>query len=193
MKTVNLKSVAGFTMVEVLVSLLLICIGVLGVVAMQTRNIQYTQNSSQRNTAAMLANDLIEQIRSNRDAVLNNGGNVSTTSTYYKTPATVFPTTGVAACRTSSGCSADQMATDQMVLWARQVSNALPTDTFLMTSSYVICVDSTPTTDACDNIGSAIKVQLAWYSQENVSCAPNQPCGVDLANRREYYRVSFEP
>lgn len=180
-------------MIEVLVSLLLICIGVLGVVAMQTRNIQYTQSSSQRNTAAMLASDLIEQIRSNRDAVLTNAGNVSTASTYYKTPASNFPTTGVATCRTSSGCSADQMATDQMVIWSRQVANALPTDAQLLTSSYVICVDSTPTTDACDNIGSAIKVQLAWYSQENVTCLPNQPCGVDAANRREFYRVSFEP
>lgn len=181
-------------MVEVLVSLLLICIGVLGVVAMQTRNIQYTQNSSQRNTAAMLAGDLIEQIRSNRDAVLTVSGSVSGTSNYYKTATSALPTAGVAACSTGSGCSANDMATDQMALWARKVLNALPTDAALWRSSYFICVDSTPTTDACDNIGSTIKVQLAWYSQENVACTvPNQPCGVDTANRREFYRISFEP
>ncbi|MFJ3053613.1 MULTISPECIES: type IV pilus modification protein PilV [Pseudomonas nitroreducens/multiresinivorans group] len=194
MKYTKMKSAKGFSMIEVLVSLLLICVGVLGMVAMQSRNIQYTQSSSQRNTAAMLASDLIEMIRSNRDAVLSAGGQISTTSNYYKAANSAFPTSAVAACRTASGCSSAEMATDQMVLWSRQVSNALPIDAALSTSSYVVCVDSTPATDACDNIGSTIKIQLAWYSQENVACTvPNQPCGVDTANRREFYRISFEP
>ena len=163
-------------------------------VAMQSRNIQYTQASSQRNTAAMLAADLIEMIRSNRDAVLSSSGQISVTSNYYKAANSAFPTNAVAACRTSNGCTAAEMATDQMVLWSRQVSNALPTDAALNNSSYIICVDSTPASDACDNVGSTIKIQLAWYSQENVTCTvPNQPCGVDTANRREFYRISFEP
>ncbi|MCR3769086.1 type IV pilus modification protein PilV, partial [Pseudomonas aeruginosa] len=45
----------GFSMIEVLVALVLISIGVLGMVAMQGRTIQYTQESVQRNAAAMLA------------------------------------------------------------------------------------------------------------------------------------------
>lgn len=194
MRMMSMKRVAGFSLIEVLVSLLLICVGVLGMVAMQSRNIQFTQSSSQRNTAAMLAGDLIEAIRSNRDAVLAPDGTVATASNYFKAANAVFPTTAVAACRTSSGCSSADMATDQLVLWSRQVQNALPTDAALLQSSYVICVDSTPATDACDNTGSTIKIQIAWYSQENVACtAANQPCGVDAANRREFYRISFQP
>ena len=50
-------------MIEVLVTLVLISIGVLGMVALQARTIQYTQDAVQRNTAAMLANDLVELMR----------------------------------------------------------------------------------------------------------------------------------
>ena len=45
---------AGFSMIEVLVTILLICIGVLGLVALQGRTITYTQDSALRNAAAML-------------------------------------------------------------------------------------------------------------------------------------------
>ncbi|KUJ92033.1 MAG: type 4 fimbrial biogenesis protein PilV, partial [Pseudomonas sp. 63_8] len=41
----------GFSMIEVLVTVLLICIGVLGLVALQGRTIAYTQDSAYRNAA----------------------------------------------------------------------------------------------------------------------------------------------
>lgn len=55
---------AGFSMIEVLVSLIIIVIGVLGMVALQSKAIPYTQDSVQRNTAIMLVDDLVEIIRS---------------------------------------------------------------------------------------------------------------------------------
>src|SRR5262245_36320021 len=60
----SLRRNSGFSMIEVLISLLLICVGVLGMVALQGRAIPYTQDSQQRNNAAMLASDLMELIRS---------------------------------------------------------------------------------------------------------------------------------
>jgi type IV pilus assembly protein PilV len=178
---------AGFSLIEVLVAIVIISIGVLGLVAMQGRTIQFTQDSAQRNTAAMLADDLVEQIRSNRDAVVDASG-VRSNSNYYKAPAANFPTTGVAACRTATGCNANQMATDHLVQWVIQVRNSLPVDDATLNAAYIICRDSTPATAACDNLGSAIKIQIAWISRTTEN-APE----ADDANSREFYQISFEP
>lgn len=81
----------GFSMIEVLVALVLISIGVLGMVAMQGRTIQYTQESVQRNAAAMLASDLMEIMRADPDAVLNLRAQLREDSVYYKAKGSDFP------------------------------------------------------------------------------------------------------
>ncbi|MFI8482567.1 type IV pilus modification protein PilV [Pseudomonas sp. NPDC078700] len=186
------KKISGFSLIEVLVTLVLITIGVLGMVAMQSKAIQYAQDSAQRDTAAMLVDDLIEQMRSNREALLDSQGIIATTSNYFKAANSAFPTNAVATCRAAAGCTKEEMATDQLVLWSRQISNSLPIDAALLSSGFVICRDSTPDTDACDSSGTAIKIQVAWYSREDSTCPAGTPCEVG-SNRQEFYRISFEP
>lgn len=63
----------GFTLIEVLVTLVLLTIGMLSLVAMQGRGIQFTADSVARNNAIMLANEMMEMMRANptaRDAYL---------------------------------------------------------------------------------------------------------------------------
>ncbi len=136
----------GFSMIEVLIALLLIVIGVLGMVAMQARTIQYTQDSVQRNTAAMLANDLLELIRSNADAEEN----------YRKTPGSAFPTVDAKDCQ-STTLSVDR----QLGCWALQARSRLPgvTDD-LLTKEFRICHTRTPG-GTCGQ-GSTVEIQLAW-------------------------------
>ena len=66
-----MKTNKGFSLIEVLVALLLTTIGVLGMVALQGRSIQYTQDSVQRNTAILLSGDLIEIIRAHPKELFN--------------------------------------------------------------------------------------------------------------------------
>lgn len=66
-----MKTNKGFSLIEVLVALLLTTIGVLGMVALQGRSIQYTQDSVQRNTAIVLAGDLIEIVRAHPKELFN--------------------------------------------------------------------------------------------------------------------------
>lgn len=178
---------SGFSLIEVLVAILVISIGVLGMIAMQARSIQFTQDAGQRNTAAMLANDLIEMVRSNRDAVITTN-TLRSTSNYYKTSGQTFAETLVAACRTAAGCSADQMASDHLALWVRQVRNSLPVDDATLRDGFVICRDATPDTAACDNSGQAIKIRIAWLSRTTENAAEADP-----ATSREFYQISFEP
>lgn len=62
----------GFSLIEVLVTLLLTAIGLLGMVAMQVKSYEYQQESSDRNMAVQLANELIEVMRTHRDELYHN-------------------------------------------------------------------------------------------------------------------------
>lgn len=65
---VNLKKSAGFSMVEVLVSLLILSIGLLGMVALQARAIQENQGAYLRSQASIETYDILERMRANRAA-----------------------------------------------------------------------------------------------------------------------------
>lgn len=57
---------AGFSMIEVLVSLLVLALGLLGFALLQTMNLRYTQSADHRTHATNLAYDLLDQMRANR-------------------------------------------------------------------------------------------------------------------------------
>lgn len=64
---------AGMTLVEVLVTLVLISIGLLGVGALQLTTLRNNQESYVRSQAAMLAADILDRMRSNQTGF--NAGN----------------------------------------------------------------------------------------------------------------------
>lgn len=57
---------AGFSLIELLVSLLILTFGLLGLAALQARATNAEFESYQRSQAVMLANDMVERIRTNR-------------------------------------------------------------------------------------------------------------------------------
>ncbi len=58
----------GFTIVEALITFLILSVGLLGMAGLQTKSIQMDQNSYQRSQAAMLAQDINDRMRSNVEA-----------------------------------------------------------------------------------------------------------------------------
>ena len=146
--------IRGFSMIEVLVTILLICIGVLGLVALQGRTITYTQDSALRNAAAMLADDLQEMMRADLDKVIANGLPRSS-SDYYKAENADFP-------NPADDCTslANANASERLGCWAEKVKANLPGTEDLMNSAFHIC--QTKTSGECDGEGSTIEIQLAW-------------------------------
>jgi type IV pilus assembly protein PilV len=136
----------GFSMVEVLVTLVLVCIGVLGMVAMQSRTIAYTQDAVQRNIAAMLADDLMELLRADLGNVLGSDGQPVSSSNYYKATGADFPD-AADDCSSLSGTNAAQ----RLGCWAERAKAALPGAESLMNDEFYI-----------SKTGSAIEIQLAW-------------------------------
>lgn len=62
----------GLTLVEILVALVVLSVGLLGLAAMQTTSVKFTTSAYQRTQATALAYDLIDRMRGNRLAALNN-------------------------------------------------------------------------------------------------------------------------
>lgn len=63
------KRESGFGMIEVLVSLLVLAIGLLGLASLQTTGLAQTSEVRNRSQAILLADDMLERIRSNRDNI----------------------------------------------------------------------------------------------------------------------------
>lgn len=63
--------VKGFTLIEVLVTFLLLTIGLLGVANMQLSGKKYNFEAWQRSQAAFYLNDIIERMRANRDQLVS--------------------------------------------------------------------------------------------------------------------------
>ncbi len=141
----------GFSLIEILVTLLLVTVGILGMVALQGRTLSYTQDSVQRNTAAALANDLMEMIRANPAGLPASSG-------FYKASGTAFPALPSGGCASTSTTASEQLA-----CWADRASRLLPGASGLLSSDFYICRTATPGT--CASSGSAVEIQLAWTTK----------------------------
>ena len=58
-------SVSGFSLVEVMVTLLVLSVGLLGIAALQVTSLQSSSASLHRSTAVIQANDLVERLWAN--------------------------------------------------------------------------------------------------------------------------------
>ncbi|BCX43317.1 MULTISPECIES: type IV pilus modification protein PilV [Stenotrophomonas] len=56
----------GFSMMEVLVTIIVLAFGLLGFALLQTMNVRFVQSSNYRTQATNLAYDMLDQMRSNR-------------------------------------------------------------------------------------------------------------------------------
>jgi type IV pilus assembly protein PilV len=66
MKVIHRRKQAGLTMIEVLITLLIVSFGLLGVGALQLMSLQVNQGANQRTQAALLATSVLDVIRGNR-------------------------------------------------------------------------------------------------------------------------------
>jgi type IV pilus assembly protein PilV len=165
---------SGFSMIEVLVSLLITVIGVLGMVALQSKAIPFTQDSAQRNTAIMLVDDLLEIIRTT--------GSCTSANNCVKPPGSAFTQ--------SSSCVPTPATLGQQIgCWAIQAGNALPGGDALLSSKFYICRSVKPgdvkaTACATDSVvDTEIEIQVAWTVREGANCMAADTVGTTCTYR----------
>lgn len=66
------RSSAGMTLIEVLVTLVIISVGLLGVAALQLTTVRNNYDAYVRSQAAVMASDMLDRMRANRDDVMAN-------------------------------------------------------------------------------------------------------------------------
>jgi len=104
----------GDTMIEVLVTVLILAVGVLGVAAMQVTTFQNLSTSHSASVAAMVADDFAERMRANGAEVLLN------TYNHSADPGTAFTNCADEVCSTS------QLAGYDMGSWWLALGTNLP-------------------------------------------------------------------
>jgi len=73
----TLRSQKGLTLVEILVTLVIISVGLLGVAALHLTSLKNGYDSSSRSRATWLANDIADRMRANRDVARTGAYNVA--------------------------------------------------------------------------------------------------------------------
>ncbi|MFL6628619.1 MAG: type IV pilus modification protein PilV [Burkholderiaceae bacterium] len=134
----------GFTMVELLITILIVTVGILGLAKMQATAVSNTAVSRTRALMTYQAESLAGMIRSNRSFWVTSG-NVATWPAFNVSTAGAATNTGMTtvaagACTgVSAACDEKQMAYDDMVnTWTPQFIAAFPG-----ASAAIACVPAT--------------------------------------------------
>ncbi|WNV06472.1 type IV pilus modification protein PilV [Candidatus Methylospira mobilis] len=136
-----MKPAAGFTLLEVLVTLLILSIGLLGLAGLQITGLRSSQNSYYRLQATLLAQDLSERMRANKAGVSLGAYDAA-------------PDGASAADCTSAVCSPEQMAAYDLAQWRADIAKQLPA------GSGEICRGA----PSCGT-GPAFTVTIRWYEK----------------------------
>jgi type IV pilus assembly protein PilV len=140
---------SGFTLIEVLISALILAIGLVGVAGLQAVSLKNNQSTFMRSQATALAYDLADRMRANvtaADIGSYNPGAAAMTST----------------CATTSGCGPAAMAAHDIAEWNAALAALLPSGVGF------VCIDSTPNDgtgpgDAqCDGNGGQFSIKVWW-------------------------------
>ncbi|MEX0619815.1 MAG: type IV pilus modification protein PilV [Pseudohongiellaceae bacterium] len=139
---------SGATLLEVLISLMILAGGMLGMSALLTSSLKINQSSNFRTQATLYSQDIIERMRSNISA---------TEAGDYDDPSAIL----TASCLTPAGCPAAAMAAHDVAEWETLVQAGLPS------GSATVCIDAsaidgTPASPACDGAGSLYAVKIWW-------------------------------
>ena len=136
---------AGFSLVEVLVSVVILTIGLLGMVGMQAGALQANREARLQSTAVGLARELADMMRGNKETGLKVDEDDNPYLGEFVIPAApAAPTLALATpdycLNVGSSCGADgeKVAAAQMTEWLPRVSDLLPG------ARVTVCLDTTP-------------------------------------------------
>ncbi len=105
----------GFSLVEVLVALVVLAIGLLGSATLLLEALSSDRIALERSRAVMLASDMLERIRANREA-----------GAAYDSSGAGAPARDPDCEQPDAGCSAASMASHDLRIWLDAVAAQLP-------------------------------------------------------------------
>ncbi len=159
----------GFSLVEVLVSVVILSFGMLAMVGLQASALQSNREARMQSTATSLARELAEKMRGNHDvAILTTAASNPYLGSFSHPMSAATPTYcyGVGQnCDIVAGtqiAKATRVANAEITEWLARVDDTLPE------GRVVVCFDSTPFDAsgnpqwACSNSGDIAVVKMGW-------------------------------
>lgn len=159
---------SGFSLIEILVTLLVLSIGLLGLAGLQGQSLTNNNESFARSTVTNLSNDIINRMAANRASAITAppGG--------YSINIAKSKSIQALDCETATGCTPGDTIGHDLYIW----DDALATQ--LENGVGLVCFDSTPNdNDAlpadgkCDNVGPVYAIKIWWGPDNNNDNVPD--------------------
>lgn len=174
----------GFAMIEILVSIVIVSVGLLGLVGLQASALKTTHSSSFRSVASARAADITDRIRANYGGFLN-GAYFGIWGTPGSLPVNqhCYPVI-LGGNQTASACDRSKLALDDAFMWQAGNADALPE------GFGVVCRDSspydgTPSAPACSGGATDARVVVKiWWNDSRAG-------GVGATN--QLFATVFQP
>lgn len=112
----------GFTMIEVLITMVIMAVGLLGLAGLQATSLRNNESAYQRSQAAQMAYDMLDRMRVNAAGVAANGYDAIDTT----------PPVSYTSCKpadTTTACTTTEMTAFDDGDWHAQLSSLLPLGT----------------------------------------------------------------
>jgi type IV pilus assembly protein PilV len=171
----GLDNVAGFSLIEVLVALIILSVGLLGIAGLQATSKRTSYEALQRTTATMLARDISERMRTNPDQLASYNGTVDTT--------TITPPSDClydAVSNSTPDCTPAQLATYDLYEWQQAILGASEKQTGSNTGGLVLptgCITVATGCTSCE-----VTVAIAWRGLTKLANPTIDTCGSTSGN-----------
>lgn len=166
---------SGFSLLELLVTLVILSIGLLGLGLMQTTGLGLTKSAYARTQAMMLASDIADRIRANEGAAASYVGTSASTI--------VEPT-----CIANNPCSGAQLAASDLSDWSNRVVTELPGGKGQIldaAAAPAACVGNAPTAV----VAGFMRVLVTWSEAYNSTDAEKNRTGGESSG--DCYQFDF--
>lgn len=156
---------SGFSMVEIMVSILVLSVGVLGTAGMQLSALRTTHQSGLTTMALQLATEMADRMRANDSQMRQSDSNNHFLNLDYSAAKEGEPKSPTIVCY-SEACDPAELAQFDLYEWKKRLRSALPS------ARAVICRDKTPwdsstgaLTWECDGSageGASLVIKIGW-------------------------------
>lgn len=150
MNTYSAKAQSGSSILEVLVSMIILAIGVMGVASLQSVSLRSNQSAYLRTQATIYSADIVERMHAN--SVATNVGSYNNVTGSEQ-----------ANCMSAAHaiCTSTDMANNDVFEWKRDVAAGLPM------GLAQVCLDSSPNDGTfalplCDGVGNLYVAKIWW-------------------------------
>ena len=114
-RTVNAHQ-RGFTLIEILVTVIILAIGLLGLAGLQLGGLRYSFSAYQRSQATIMANDIADRMRANRTVAEAGGYDIDIGDDSDEVDCT----------GNGANCTPDDMAAADVYEWKQALEDTLP-------------------------------------------------------------------